>query len=103
MSLVVCVAAARALGDLKDKRAVPSLIEALTYPDQLTRMAAVEALGKIGDVQAVPHLITVIQQFSGGRVAFEALKCITGQDFGEDVACWRQWWNSCNQSHGYQY
>lgn len=48
--------AAKALGDIGDKRAVEPLIDALNYQAPVARAAA-EALGQIGDPRAVPPLI----------------------------------------------
>jgi|Deesub1362A_J573_1020465.scaffolds.fasta_scaffold02086_3 HEAT repeat protein len=53
-------AAARALGERGDRRAVPHLIQALNDKSAKVRGAAAWALGCIGDEQAVPHLIQVL-------------------------------------------
>jgi len=50
--------AARALGEIGDRRAVPGLLTAL---DQTKiRTPVIEALGNIGDPQAIPALVTII-------------------------------------------
>jgi len=47
------------LGQLKDYRAVDTLIQALDAPGFLTPVHAAEALGKIGDPRAVQPLLSV--------------------------------------------
>ncbi|HUN09540.1 MAG TPA: HEAT repeat domain-containing protein [Aggregatilineales bacterium] len=51
--------AALMLGQLKDYRAVDTLIQALDAPGFLTPVHAAEALGKIGDPRAVQPLLSV--------------------------------------------
>jgi len=51
-----CVAARR-LGKLKEKRAVPLLIKFLNHADNKVRTASAEALGEIGDSSAVEPLL----------------------------------------------
>jgi hypothetical protein len=80
-------AAAKALGNIGDLRAVDSLIGALSDKAAFVRCAAAEALGKIGDQRAVDSLIeatkdednlvrksavTALGQIGDGR-AFDAL------------------------------
>lgn len=57
----VRAAAARALGDFGDRRAVELLITAIRDPDKDVRWSAVSALGDIGDRSAVEPLITAIR------------------------------------------
>jgi phycocyanobilin lyase alpha subunit len=54
--------AARALGKLGDRQALPALIAALSCTDFYVREAAAQSLEMLGDVQCVPHLITLLQQ-----------------------------------------
>jgi phycocyanobilin lyase subunit alpha len=49
--------AARALGKLGDRRAVPGLIAALDCADFYVREAAAQSLEMLGDVEAVPQLV----------------------------------------------
>lgn len=56
--------AAWALGELKDRRSVGSLIEALKHNDWIVQFKAAEALGKIGDTHAVEPLIETLQSES---------------------------------------
>ncbi len=53
--------AARALYEIKDKRAVQSLLEALKDVDKYVRHWAIAALEVIGDLKAVPALIESLQ------------------------------------------
>jgi phycocyanobilin lyase subunit alpha len=53
--------AARALGKLADRRAVPALIDALVCVDFYVREAAAQALESLGDPVAVPILIQLLQ------------------------------------------
>ena len=48
--------ACRALGEIADKRAIPSLVQLLQSSDAFTRYDAAFALGEIGDASAVPPL-----------------------------------------------
>jgi phycocyanobilin lyase subunit alpha len=53
--------AARALGKLGDRRAVPALMEALACPDFYVREAAAQALETLGDVAVVPTLLKLLR------------------------------------------
>jgi phycocyanobilin lyase subunit alpha len=53
--------AARALGKLGDKRAVPALIEALACPDFYVREAAAQALETLGDIAGVATLLQLLR------------------------------------------
>lgn len=54
--------AARALGKLEDREAVPPLIKALSCTDFYTREAAAQALERLGDERAVPTLLQLLHQ-----------------------------------------
>lgn len=56
--------AAKACGDLRDKKAVDALILACRDRDGAVKSAAAEALGKIGDPKAVPALIKLFRDTS---------------------------------------
>ncbi|GAB4361148.1 MAG: HEAT repeat domain-containing protein [Cyanophyceae cyanobacterium] len=58
--------AARALGKLGDRAAVPALIEGLRSPDHFVREAAAQSLGALGDRAAVPRLLEML---AGGVAA----------------------------------
>jgi len=85
--------AAWALGVLKDPRAVEPLIPALKDKDRVVRSAAARALGELKDPCAVEPLITALKDENiwVRKAAAEALEKITGEDFGEDEAKWRDW------------
>jgi ribosomal protein L40E len=88
--------AAKKLGELEAKVAAPALVEALDDPDWLVRVVAAQSLSRMKEVSAVPRLIENLSHVMApvrGRCA-EALKAITGQDFGEDAAKWRTWWEA---------
>jgi hypothetical protein len=91
----VRMAAVFALGDMGPE-AVPGLIQALEAEDAEVREAAATVLGEIGPeaAEAVPALIETLDDGrpSVREAAAEALVDITGQDFGEDAATWRRWW-----------
>jgi phycocyanobilin lyase alpha subunit len=52
--------AARALGKLGDKRAVPPLIRCLEFPDFYVREAAAQALEKLADQSCIPILMKLL-------------------------------------------
>lgn len=58
--------AARALGKLADRRAVPGLVECLDCSDFYVREAAAQALGMLGDKSCVPALLKLL---AGGVAA----------------------------------
>ncbi|MDF0554599.1 HEAT repeat domain-containing protein [Kamptonema sp. UHCC 0994] len=58
--------AARALGKLEDKQAVPILIKCLECSDYYVREAAVQALEMLGDRTAIPALVKLLE---GGLAA----------------------------------
>ncbi len=60
----VRIDAAKALGELKDVRAVEPLIEVLKNDHPLVRLKAVAALGRIGDLRAVEPLISALRDES---------------------------------------
>jgi phycocyanobilin lyase alpha subunit len=55
--------AARALGKLGDRRAVPELLQALECPDYYVQAAAAQSLGMLGDPSCVPAMMNLL---SGG-------------------------------------
>lgn len=102
-------AAAWSLGKLKDPEAVGPLLEAMAEHDGFfsvpRRVAYIEALGEIGDARAVEALIAQTDETllgieaSGITVpAANALKKITGMDFGTDSAGWRRWWSAMGRT-----
>ncbi len=73
--------------------AVEPLLAALAVKNQCDWQGVAWALGQIGDKRAVEPLINLLSShYSHHRkAAQEALKSITGQDFGEDVNRWLEW------------
>jgi HEAT repeat protein len=98
--------AAYALGMIGDHRATQPLVSLLHDPDYLLRQRAADALGMLADPQAIGPLIDAIpylQEITQGGIVLErsvqnqrnwgveALKKITGQNFGQDAGKWREW------------
>ncbi|MBU0568860.1 hypothetical protein KJ693_12650 [bacterium] len=96
-----------AFGDnslLDDKEVViivPVLIEALSDTGTVPSCAA-EALGHIGSkaVSAVPALIHLLESkdIFLQLAASDALKMITGEDLGQDLSKWQNWWDKNKSS-----
>ncbi len=61
--------AARALGKLADRSAVPALIRSLDSTDYYVREAAAQALGMLGDDRAVPGLVALLDGGVAAAVA----------------------------------
>jgi phycocyanobilin lyase alpha subunit len=60
--------AARALGKLGDKRAVPALIRSLACADFYVREAAAQSLERLEDASAIPVLIDLLQDHIPGTL-----------------------------------
>ena len=67
--------AARTLGEMEDRRAVPYLTQALDDKYAAVRRAAAEALGHIGDARAIPHLVQALGD-KKPRVRSEAVEAL---------------------------
>lgn len=94
-SAQVRASAATALGDLGDVRSLDPLIAALNDTDDLVLEQAVGALGKLKNLRAVDPLLEswkthaespTLQYFFS-----DALRLISGKDFGDDRAAWLKW------------
>jgi len=88
-------ATAVALGEIRDSQAVVPLIATLKDRDFRVRAAAALALGEIKDARAVEALIAAANQderYSVQRNAAEALRKITGKNFGRRSTRWQEWW-----------
>ena len=74
-------------------KVIEGIIAALKDEDKYGRKGAVIALGEIGDERAVESLIATLKDEDGDvrQAAVEALEKITGKNFGEDEAKWRDW------------
>lgn len=70
------VAAADALGELRDRSVIPDLIKTLGVPDESLREAAVRALGRLHDASATPALVQVLQSEAAADVRKAALEAI---------------------------
>jgi hypothetical protein len=83
-----------ALGMTKDRRAVEPLIRAMKDREFVVVMLAARYLGKIGDERAVEPLIGNLRSQNVGvrQWSYNALKTVTGKDFGEDYAKWKAWY-----------
>jgi HEAT repeat protein len=70
-------------------------------PDPQVQATVAEMLRAIGPQAqaAVPVLIEALAAADPAvqRGAMEALKSVTGQDFGMDVEQWQQWWAAQQQ------
>lgn len=86
--------AAGALGKIGAVNAINPLITVLEDEDEIVQEYAVVALGKIGDYRAVDPLVSLVehQNWRVRNSAQWALKMITGQDFGNNLAIWKKWW-----------
>jgi HEAT repeat protein len=87
--------AAKALGELGDKSATEPLMNALRDEDKWVRRSAAEALAKLKEEQAVGPLIELLAgdpDDSVRKAAHDALREITGQNFGWNYQRWRRWY-----------
>jgi len=64
------------LGDIRDRRAVPGLINALKDRDENIRVASAEALGKIRDPRAVDALLACLQGVNQGWLDYAAAEAL---------------------------
>lgn len=86
---------ALALGRLlPSARSVNALIRAMEDVDADVRENAAVSLGRLRSRRAVEELIIALQdpRPQVGESAAEALRSITGRDFGADVDKWTEWW-----------
>jgi hypothetical protein len=59
----------------------------------LAREALLRCIGKVGRLRAVPFLIEVLRSEPRDVAAAQALKELTGEEFGKDVDAWQRWWD----------
>jgi HEAT repeat protein len=105
-ALLVRVAAARALGQLRDVGTLPDLSRALTDPANRhpgvagwMRVVFVEAIVAIGTTEAAPHLARLLEDSDPlvGEAARKGLETIAGFSYGEgrspaeELAAWKRW------------
>ena len=94
--------AARALGEIKDTRAVEPLIEALKDSDKRVGIFAARALGNIGDARGVEPLIDALQDSDEemrkwAADALEKLGIDNPKEYGEKFRRVRYpWCPKCN-------
>jgi hypothetical protein len=75
----------------RGEQAVDPVIQALDSGYASVRWSAVSILGHIRSRKAVPHLIEALQDENVRSAAEEALRQITGEDFGDDYDAWKRW------------
>jgi beta-lactamase regulating signal transducer with metallopeptidase domain len=91
----------RAIDDLVvlgSKKAIPGILQIAAdrkEKDNWDRHTAVRALGMLGDTSVVPELVHLTYHYNWNvrQWAQIALVRLTGQNFGHDVAAWKQWWD----------
>lgn len=71
--------------------AIDPAIRLLSDRSEATRWSAMRILAEVGGARAVGPLIEVMERGENAIEAINALWRITGEDFGEDAAAWRQW------------
>lgn len=91
------IAAINALAALGSKKAVPELLKIAAErveKDNRDRWMAVRALGIVGDPSAVPDLVQLTYHYNLNTRLWAQISLVrlTGENFGRDVAAWRQWW-----------
>lgn len=74
------------------QRAVPDFINTLKDKDLEARRIAAWALGEIKNRQAIEPLILALKDENVRWDSAEALKKITGEDFGTEYDKWKNWW-----------
>jgi HEAT repeat protein len=82
--------AARHLGKLRVREAVPGLIRNLRASDDGSRMAAIKALGKIGDPAAVPALLEIAREDEAAGVRTQAIDSLARLGEPEGVEMFAQ-------------
>jgi hypothetical protein len=89
----VRVACCQALGRRAETRSVASLSRALGDDKEIdVRLAAAEALGAMNSPESMAALVIALDDRDPALqyVGVQSMKSITGQDYGGDVAKWRQ-------------
>ncbi len=92
--------AAKALGGLKDEKAVDLLMNSLIEDGgEGVRKESATALGKIGDEKAVPALIEGTNDgYKDVQLcAASSLKELTGEDFGRNYKEWKSWYTRTHE------
>jgi hypothetical protein len=86
-----------ALMAMRSKKAVPGILQIAAdrkEKDNADREYACRALGIIGDSSVVPDLVHLTYHYNQDTRFWAQISLVrlTGENFGCDVAAWRQWW-----------
>ena len=92
------VMAIYALTAMGSKKAVPGLLQIASErkeKDNRDRWLACRALGIVGDRSVIPDLVQLTYHYNRDTRLWAQISLVrlTGENFGRDVAAWRQWWN----------
>lgn len=92
-------AAREALANRFRRLSTKSITENLTHPDREVRLASASAAKLKNDPAAAAGLIPLLADLDIGvsTAALEALKSISGQDFGKSVDRWSRWLDTVNR------
>jgi HEAT repeat protein len=99
-ALPVRVAAAEALGILRDPESVDILIE-VAKSDRAVSPAVFRAMGFFSKGKAVPFLISQIKDDNTAdekEALVAALRRLTRKDYGSDKIAWLDWWEKYEES-----
>lgn len=80
-----------AIGALRDRRAVPTLIALLNYPDQMLTDAAASVLGELGDRRAIAPLINAVQRSRNPETALALGRLHATEAFEPLLEQWNQY------------
>lgn len=77
-----------------DNAIADALIFALKDTDDIVRCDAAAGLARLKEKRAITPLITALRKSAADHrlPLVDALKTISGKDFGEDTGRWQQWW-----------
>jgi hypothetical protein len=89
--------AIHALTAMNSKKAVPGILQIAAdrkEKDNADREEACRALGIIGDLSVVPDLVHLTYHYNRDTRFWAQISLVrlTGENFGRDVAAWKQWW-----------
>jgi hypothetical protein len=71
--------------------AIDGLLPLLQDRHEGVRWSAIKILSEIGDDRTIGPLIALLEQSKNVTDAANALRLITGQEFGEEAGDWRRW------------
>jgi hypothetical protein len=86
-----------ALTAMHSKKAAPGILRIAAdrkEKDDADRQAACRALGILGDLSVVPDLVSLTYHYDRDTRFWAQISLVrlSGENFGRDVAAWRQWW-----------